>query len=200
MLFTAAADQLLPLQGYGAETSCQAVAPVRNARYRCFARRSSASLCSYAFLQAFEQNRSIEFRCTIRPSRPPQWLQHLILPPRGRGRRISVHRKTPAFSVGCLVSRTLSPAGCSNATSGSSINCVHLSGAGPSAWRTADILVHWDAAVKSQGGPLRLILSGQQHDVSPSRLAATLRAPQSFQKSIVAYPILGGLHHRYARI
>ena len=40
----------------------------RNARCRSLARRSSCNLCSYAFLHDFEQNRSIHFRCTIKPS------------------------------------------------------------------------------------------------------------------------------------
>jgi hypothetical protein len=40
----------------------------RNARCRNLARRSSRNLCSYAFLHDFEQNRSIHFRCTIKPS------------------------------------------------------------------------------------------------------------------------------------
>jgi hypothetical protein len=40
----------------------------RNARCRNLARRSSCNLCSYAFLHDFEQNRSIHFRCTIKPS------------------------------------------------------------------------------------------------------------------------------------
>jgi hypothetical protein len=40
----------------------------RNARCRSLARRSSCNLCSYAFLHDFEQNRSIHFRCTIKPN------------------------------------------------------------------------------------------------------------------------------------
>jgi hypothetical protein len=40
----------------------------RNARCRNLARRSACNLCSYAFLHDFEQNRSIHFRCMIKPS------------------------------------------------------------------------------------------------------------------------------------
>ena len=33
-----------------------------------FSAAVSCNLCSYAFLHDFEQNRSIHFRCTIKPS------------------------------------------------------------------------------------------------------------------------------------